>query len=254
MIDSHAHLNDASFDDDFDLVIKRSRQAGLKYIINVAEDLVSSQKALKQSELIPELFCSVGWHPHKASHFTEDDGNSLKKLFSLPKVKAIGEIGLDYHYNFSTPEDQIKVFRRFLDLSLELDFPVVIHCREAENDILKIIEECKKSNWKGVFHCFTGSLDFAKEVLQLGFHVSFSGIITFNNADDLQNVAKNIPNNKLLVETDAPYLSPLPFRGKRNEPANINNIIKKIAILKNIDLDVLIDILSQNTINLFSLE
>lgn len=254
LIDTHAHLNDAAFDVDLNDVIDRIRTQGILNVINVSEGVESCEKSLQQAEIYPELFCTIGVHPHKAAAATEQDLQKLKLLSVSSKVKAVGEIGLDFYYNFSPREIQKQVFIQFLKLSLEINLPVIIHCRDAEKEMEDVFRILDHHNWRGVIHCFTGSYEFAQKMLDLGFYISFSGIITFKNANALRDVVAQIPLERMLVETDSPYLAPAPYRGKRNEPAYISHVAQQIAEIRNLPIDEIMRITTMNAIQLFSLE
>lgn len=247
MIDSHCHLADAVFSADLDLVVARARAAGVAEALCVLsavdeEEFVRARQVLK---LWPTIVFAVGVHPHTAGRLTEkpvsveefmrqaisDIEISLRTVSSgmSSRVRAIGEIGLDYHYEYSEREVQRQVFRQQLRLAGEIDLPVVIHTREADVDTLKIIEEEGQGRIRGIFHCFTGDKVMARQVVDLGFHVSFSGIVTFANAAKIREAAKLVPDDRLLVETDSPYLAPVPHRGGRNEPALVKHVLLTIA-------------------------
>ncbi len=254
LIDTHAHLNDAAFDADLNDVIDRVRQRGIRSVINVSEGVESCEKSLQQADQYPELFCTIGVHPHKAAEVTEEDFQKLKLLSVSPKVKAVGEIGLDFYYDYAPREIQKQVFTQFLKLGLEINLPVIIHCRDAEKEMEEIFRVLGHQSWRGVIHCFTGSHEFAQKMLDLGFYISFSGIITFKNANALRDVVARIPLERMLVETDSPYLTPVPYRGKRNEPVHVLYVAQQIAEIKNLSIDEIMRITTINAIQLFSLE
>lgn len=236
MIDSHAHLDMDRFDPDRDEVVARARRAGVHTILSLAmvDDSDSYQRALP---LVAEhgLVTAVGCHPHDAKIFDAKGGEEL--LFDLAGrdgVLAIGEIGLDYHYNLSAPDVQQEVFRRQIRLAKELGLPVIVHHRDAEADLARMLEEEKASDVRGILHSFTASLETARMAIGHGFLISFSGIVTFKNAAPLQDVARALPLDTLLVETDCPYLAPVPHRGKRNEPAFVRETAAFLARLKGV--------------------
>lgn len=252
MIDSHAHLNDGRFADDHQQVIQRAREAGVEGIINVGYDLPSSQRAIDLAASYPELFATVGFHPHSAKFFSEESYGDLVSLAQQMKVVAVGEIGLDYYYDNSPREQQQYAFRRQMELAEELNLPVVIHSREATQDTLQIIQEFP--NVRCLLHCYSGSLETAEQYLAMGHYISIAGPVTFKNAARLQNVARNIPLERLLIETDCPYLAPEPMRGKRNEPAYVQFVAKKIAELHQVPLAEVIEHTKANTIQFFGLK
>lgn len=238
-IDSHAHLFFNDYRDDLDEVIGRALDAGVESIITPGTDLATSRESIALAEKYDMVFACVGFHPHDSSKV---DGTSLKEIEELsrhPKVVAIGEIGLDYHYNFSTPEKQRKVFALQIEIARRRNLPIVIHSRESEVDTLGIVEEILKDDprqSKGVFHCFPGDVAMAQKVIGWGFCISIPGPVTFPVKPDKPNtmaeVVAGIPMEHILLETDSPYLTPVPFRGKRNEPMHIPLIAGKIAELR----------------------
>jgi len=250
-IDTHCHMEMKEFDSDREEVIKRAREAGLEVMITIGSDLEGTLEGLKLAELHDFIYCAVGIHPHEAKDFSDQTYSLLKELAQKKKVIAIGETGLDYHYDHSPGDLQRTVFRKQLELANESGLPVVIHSREADEDTLNIVRESGLSH--GVFHCFSGNEDMAEQVMALGFYISIAGPVTFKKAKGLQEVAKRIPDDYLLIETDAPYLSPEPFRGKRNEPAYIINTAKKIVELRGISLQDLSRITTLNAKRLFSI-
>ncbi len=229
LIDSHAHLDDARYDGDREAVITRARQAGVETFITIGCDLATSQAAVELAHQYPFVYASVGVHPHEVKHIGDDWYDQLCRLAKLSKVVAYGEIGLDYHYNYSPPKLQRDRFREQIGLARELDLPIVVHTREAQEDTIAILKEEKAQEVGGVFHCFSGDAWLAKDALDMGFFLSFSGVITFQNATMLRDIVKTVPMDRLLIETDCPYLTPVPHRGKRNEPAYVHHVAEKIA-------------------------
>ncbi|MBI1807619.1 MAG: TatD family hydrolase [Ignavibacteria bacterium] len=249
--DSHAHLFFKDFQDDLDDVIQRAQDAGVEYIVNPGTDLTTSRQSIELAEKYEMVYACVGFHPHDASKADDESLKEIERLSTHPKVVAIGEIGLDYHYNFSPPENQREVFTRQIEIAQRRNLPIVIHSREAEEDTLRIVEAMMKNqpNWrvndgelpKGVFHCFPGDVAMAKKIIDWGFYISFPGPVTFGNKPNKPNsmvdVATTISMEHILLETDSPYLTPAPHRGKRNEPANIPHIAKKIAELQGLSVE-----------------
>lgn len=250
-IDTHCHIEMKEFDPDREEVIKRAREAGIEAMITIGSDLEGTLEGVKLSELHDFIYSSVGIHPHEARDFTDQTYSLLKELTQKQKVIAIGETGLDYHYDHSPRDLQRIVFRRQLELANETGLPVIIHSREADEDTLNIVRESGISH--GVFHCFSGNPDMAEQVMALGFYISIAGPVTFKKAVGLQEVARRIPDDYLLIETDAPYLTPEPFRGRRNEPVYIINTAKKIAELRGISLQDLSRITTLNAKRLFTI-
>lgn len=260
-IDTHAHLNFQAFEKDLDEVIRQAQGAGVEKIINVGADLESSQRAVDLAQKYEGLSASVGIHPHHAGNHgnTENAKETLKKLAQYPKVVAIGECGLDYHSyergGVTAPQKQKKLFLAQIKLAQELNLPVIFHCRDAHKDILKIFnfQLAIFSSIKGVFHCFSGDEKFLKEVLNRGFYIGFDGNITYKKAQNLRELVKLTPLARLLLETDAPYLPPEPFRGLRNTPANVKIIAKAIAQIKNLPGGKIAQATTQNAQTLFHL-
>jgi TatD DNase family protein len=236
-VDSHAHLDDPAFDPDRDAVIGRAREAGLRYILAVgggsgADDLARSIPIAEQYDWV---YATVGIHPHEAARAEEKHFEALRAAAQHPKVKGIGEIGLDYHYEHSPRETQRQVLIRQLEIARELRLPIVIHCREAWEDLGEMIgEHWQASGLGGILHCFSGTRQDALKFLDWGFLISFAGNLTFKKADDLRAVAREVPLDRLLVETDSPYLAPVPYRGKRNEPAYVREVTRALAALRNL--------------------
>ena len=252
IFESHAHLDDERFDKDRDEVIKKASEKGVKGIINVGADLMSSRASLGLAEKYGFICASCGIHPHEA--FSYDD-NAEKELITLLRHKrtvAVGEIGLDYHYENTDKEIQKNAFRRQINIANEFSYPLIIHDREAHKDCLDILKEEKAQNIRGVFHCYSGSAEMVKEILKLDFYISFTGVVTFKNARKVIEAVREVPCERLLVETDCPYLSPVPNRGKRNHPGNLTYIIEKIADIKGMNYNDLCKVTWENTLELFS--
>jgi TatD DNase family protein len=231
LIDTHTHLDDARYNDDRDAVITRAREAGIDAFLTIGCDLATSQSAIALAKQYPFVYASIGVHPHEVRHIQDDWYDEFRRLAKNAKVVAYGEIGLDYHYNHSSPKEQRERFREQIQLARELRLPVIIHTREAQEDTIAILKEERASEVGGVFHCFSGDGWLAKEALDMGFYLSFSGILTFQNAGALREIAKNTPLDRVLIETDCPYLTPVPYRGKRNEPAYVSQVAKQLAVL-----------------------
>src|SRR5687768_15278527 len=245
MIDSHCHLAGEEFAQDLDAVIARAREAGLVrcLVILAADDDAEFEQADRVTRAWPDVRYAIGVHPHNAHKFEDSPeaaaGLTANRLQMVPSARAIGEIGLDYHYDFSPREVQQAVFRVQLQLAVSLDLPVVIHTREAEEDTLRIIAEESHGTLRGVFHCFSGDADAARRALATGFHISIPGIATFPKSGALRDAACDVPEDRLLIETDSPYLAPLPFRGQRNEPGYVVSVLELLAELRGVDRGVL---------------
>ena len=229
LVDSHCHLDDAQFDADREQVIERARAAGVERMmaIGTGEGPPDLEAGLRLADRYPFIYATVGVHPHDASKAAAGTFDRLRELLRHPKVLAMGEIGLDYHYDFSPRDVQREVFAKQLAIAGEAGKPVVIHTREAWDDTFG----CFGSNWTGVgiMHCFTGGPEQARQALDLGFHLSFGGVVTFPKAEENREAARLTPADRLLVETDAPYLAPVPHRGKRNEPAFVAETVRRLA-------------------------
>ena len=252
-IDTHCHLEMDAFDKDRDEVIGRAVDANIKYIINPGSDREANIKGLQLSAGHPRIYSAVGIHPHDAKTLDEPLVRELKEWIKKPKVVAVGEIGLDYHYLHSPKGVQIEAFRRQIQLAKEAGLPIIVHSREAKNDTLRIL--CDEiTDTSGVLHCFSGDLHMAEKAMELGFYISFAGPVTFKNAEKLREVAKVIPDEFLLIETDAPYLSPMPMRGKRNEPLYVKYTAAVIAEMRGITVADLARITTLNAKKLFGIE
>ena len=256
MTDSHCHLADDAFTEDRAGVIERARAAGLTGAVCIlaAESDVEAARAVEVSASWPAIRFAVGLHPHQAGRFA---GKELEvgafvrhAVQGLPQVRALGEIGLDYHYNFASKDTQQAVFRNQRQLAAELDLPFIIHTREAEEDTIAILKEAG-GPFRGVLHCFTGTQWLADEALALGLHVSFAGIVTFPKAANLRDVARQVPADRILCETDSPYLAPTPYRGKRNEPAWVVRVAEELASLRQEPVERLADRIDANFAELF---
>jgi len=253
LADSHCHLTDAQFDADCDLVIARAREAGLScfIVIGANGDFAHNEKAVALAQEHEDIFAIVGVHPHDAKMITDETYVRLRELARRPKVVGLGETGLDFYYDNSPREAQRTHFRAFIRLARELQLPLSMHVRDAYAEAAQIVQEEGEGQVRGVMHCFTGSAEEAKTLLDLGLYISFSGIVTFKTATDLRAVARLIPLDRLLVETDCPLLAPIPYRGKRNEPAYVAQVAKVIAETRGIPLEALAAATWQNTAILF---
>lgn len=253
MIDSHAHLDEERFDEDREELIKSLKENAISYVINPSSDMETSRRVVELSNKYDNIFAAVGIHPHDAEGFKEEDLDELRELSKDERVVAIGEIGLDYYYDNSPREIQKEVFRKQLQLSHELDLPVIIHTRDAMGDTYDILKEFE-GHVRGVMHCYTGSIEMAEKFMKLGFYISIAGPVTFKNAVNVREMAKQIPLERLLIETDSPYLAPVPNRGKRNDPTNVRYVADMLANLKEIQIDKIIEHSRENTVELFSLK
>lgn len=248
LIDTHAHIYYEDFAQRIEEVIQSASDNGVEKIITVGVDLKSSEECIKLAEKFPSVFATCGYHPHEAVKAPKRYLYELENMAAHPKVVAIGEMGLDYHYNFSDPKIQQKVYREQLELAVALQLPAVVHCRNSDDDILQGINESACEN--GVIHCFASNVEFAEKILETGFHISFTGMITF--VKELEEVVIEIPLERMMVETDSPYLSPKPHRGKKNEPKNVLHVAEKIAELKEIYLEEVAESTTETAMNLFT--
>lgn len=257
-VDSHAHLDGPEFDADRDAVIQRARDAGVSTLLNVGTGDPHSgalERAIELAEKHAGIYASVGVHPHDARLFDDAAEQRLATLTGQSKrVIAWGEIGLDFHYDNSPRETQVQAFRRQLQLARAARLPVIIHTREAEVETVAMLEsEWSGAGLPGIMHCFSGSLALAQSALELGFLISFSGIVTFKKADGLRSIARQVPLDRLLIETDCPFLAPVPFRGKRNEPAFVVEVARCLAELRGLKLDEVARLTSANFAGVFKL-
>jgi TatD DNase family protein len=251
LIDSHCHLDDLRYDADREATIGRARAAGVGHFVTIGCDLETSRAAVTLAKQNPLISATVGVHPHEAKLIQEGWYDELRVLAQSNRVVAYGEIGLDYHYDHSPRDVQRTRFREQVQLARELRLPIVIHTREAQEDTIAILKEEKAGELGGVFHCFSGDAWLAKDALDLGFYLSFSGVITFQNALMLRDIVKTVPLDRILVETDSPYLTPAPHRGKRNEPAYVRFVAEKIAELHGMSVEQVEEAATQNTKRLF---
>ncbi len=252
-VDSHAHLQWASFDQDRDAVIRRAKKAGVANIVNIGFDVAGSRQGVELAAQHDGLYATVGLHPHTASQFNETVLEELRRLAGQAKVVAIGEIGLDYYRNRSPRAAQQQAFEAQLRLAEEVGLPVVVHDRDAHQEVLAVLSRFA-GRVEGVMHCFSGSQALAEQCIELGFYVSLAGTVTFPNARQLQAVARWIDVNKLLLETDSPWLAPQARRGKRNEPAFLPFVAETVAKLKGVSVDVLGEKTTRNAEEIFHIK
>ena len=249
--DSHAHIDGPEFDADREAIVERARAAGVTTILNVGTGDPHSgafERAVELGKKFPSVYTAIGVHPHDARFYDDAAESRIKQLIETgERVVAWGEIGLDFHYDNSPRDVQVEVFRRQLRAARKCELPVIIHTREAEAETIEILtSEYAGAPRRGVFHCFSGSRQLAEEALALDFMISFSGIVTFRKAEELREVAKQVPLDRLLVETDCPFLAPVPYRGKRNEPAYVVEVARSIAELRGVELDEIARVTTEN--------
>ncbi|MGI8992491.1 MAG: TatD family hydrolase [Bryobacteraceae bacterium] len=251
LVDSHCHLDDQKFQPDLEAVLGRAADIGVERMLaigtgNGPPDL---EAAIRLADRYPQIFATAGIHPHDASKTVEATFDNLRKLLDHPKVLALGEIGLDYHYDFSPRDTQRAVFLEQLRIAREAAKPIVIHTREAWADTMSLLRDSRS----GVMHCFTGDAAQAREALDLGFHLSFGGVITFPKAEGVREAARLVPDDRLLIETDAPYLAPVPHRGKRNEPAFMIETARRLAAIRETTTEHIASVTSRNFERLFAI-
>ncbi len=252
MIDSHCHLADAQFADDLQAVLGRAALEGVATMVTIGDSIEESKKCIELAENHEQIFCAIGVHPHNAKEWTSWDLQTFKALAaSSPKVRAIGEIGLDYHYDFSEPADQRTAFLQQLMLAKEVALPVVVHCREAVNDVWAIVDDVKPE--KLVIHCCTEKWKDVERFVERGYLLSFTGIATYANAQDVRDCIRHCPLSQMMIETDAPYLAPVPHRGKRNEPSFVTEVAKLIAQEKGVSLQEVDVATTRNAVEFFGL-
>ncbi len=260
IFDTHAHYDDEKFNGDRETVFKNIRSTGVLKVVNIGCNMKSSRLSRQFSENIPGFYGAVGIHPSDADEFNKESLDELRELASGERVVAIGEIGLDYYWNDFPKEVQREAFGRQLELARELDMPVVIHCREAAAETFEFMKkhaEILKSEGKevkGVIHCYSGSVEMAKEYVRLGYYIGVGGVVTFKNARKLIEVVETIPLDRIVIETDCPYLSPVPFRGKRNDSSNLIYVIEKISEIKGLIPSEVAEKLWDNAHKLYGLE
>lgn len=252
-VDTHAHLFMKDFENDLDSVIQKSLENGIDFILVPATDLETSQKAIELSNKYENIYAAVGIHPQDSSNWNSSDLEKLSELAEHPKVVAIGEIGLDYYYDYSPKEKQIEAFRAQLELALKKKYPAIIHNRQADEDTMEIVEEFTRKGLKAQFHCFAGDIKMAKRLVELGHFISFTGNITYKKADDLREIIKCIQLENMLLETDSPFMAPLPHRGKRNEPTNVKINAGMIAELQHLSLEDVARTTNYNVYRLFGI-
>ena len=251
MIDSHCHLDHEPLFNNISEVLKRSKESGIKKLLTICTTISGFNNIINILKIDPIIYGTFGIHPHETETNIVNKKTIIENINSNPRLIAVGETGLDFFYNHSSKKKQIESFKVHIEAAIELDIPIIVHSRNAEEETFKILNDYKTHKPKVLMHCFTGSYDFFKNMEKLNSYFSASGIITFNNSSDLQNTFAKIPNNKLLVETDSPFLAPVPMRGKKNEPSFIKYTLKKLANLKKIDEIEMINLTTKNFETLF---
>ncbi len=253
LVDTHAHLVSEAFAGDCDETIDRAKGAGVSAVVCVADGVESSESSIALAARREEVWATVGIHPHQAGSAPDDVTTALSRLCTEPRVVALGEMGLDYHYDFAPVADQERVFREQLRLAGELNLPVVIHNREADHDVIRILRDERAERFGGVLHCFWSDWKTAEAALELGFYLGVGGPVTFKRSQDLRKILERVPLDRLVVETDSPYLAPVPNRGKRNEPAYVAESARALAEVKGVAFEELAAITTANATKLFNL-
>ena len=251
IIDTHAHLDLNDFDADRNEVIARAQENHVDTILTVGTFMEANRFSMDLAQKYEPVFASVGIHPHDSQEVTDENLAELRRMYQLPKVVAIGEIGLDYFKMYMPKDIQRPAFEKQVELALDLAAPIIIHDRDADDEILDMLSSIRNADWQGVFHCFPGDCAMAKKVLDLGFHISFTGVVTFKNFK-AEEIVNYIPLERLLLETDCPFMAPVPVRGKRNEPSYLRFIAEKIASMRAIPVETLVRQTRSNTLALFS--
>lgn len=249
--DTHAHYDSGKFNADRDEVLRAVHDSGVALVVDPGDSGVTSERAVALAQAHDFVYAAVGWHPEEADSWTDSSLAHIRALAAQPKVCAIGEIGLDYYWDASTKAKQERMFRAQLELALELDLPVIVHDREAHGDSLRIV--CDYPQLRGVFHCYSGSVEMARELLRRGWYLGFDGPITYKNADKAPEVIAACPAERILLETDSPYLAPVPNRGKRNDSRNLPFIAARVAEIKGMMIDQVAEVTLQNGKKLFDL-
>jgi TatD DNase family protein len=252
LIDTHAHLDFDNYDQDREEVFNRAREIGVEKIVNIGADLEGSRRVVELAEKYDDVYASVGIHPHEADTVNDESLAEIKALADFPKVKAIGECGLDFYYDNSPREIQKEAFKKQLQLALELKLPVVVHSREAAAETLAILDEIADFAENLIFHCYAYGPVEIEEIIKRDYYVAFGGLITFNSAQPIRDALKKMPLDRILLETDAPYLTPAPYRGKRNEPAYLEHIVKKAAAIKGIRAEEMGKITTENAERIYN--
>lgn len=259
LIDSHCHIDGEQFDEDRDEVVDRARAAGVGVMLNIGTGDPHTddfRRAVAVAEKYDNVYASVGVHPHDAKLYDDKaEAHLIELVRSSPKVIAWGEIGLDYYYDHSPRDVQVDVFRRQIRTARELDLPIIIHSRDADDETVEILtEECSYDGFRGIMHCFGGTPEMAEALMKVGFLISFAGNVTFKKAENLRDSARVVPLDRLLIETDCPFLTPIPFRGKRNEPSFVVHTANFLADLYGVEIETIAEHTTRNFLNFFRLE
>jgi TatD DNase family protein len=253
LIDSHAHLDMEEFNPDRDRVIDAALSSDIRRIITIGIDVESSIAGIKLAQAYPPVFATVGIHPHNADNVTKEDLAQISLLLDSEKVIGVGEIGLDFYRNRSSRQNQINLFKQQLEIAMSLNLPVVMHARESHADILKTLSSFKENSLTGVIHCFSGDYNLAKTYIEKGYYISIPGTVTYKNANQIRDVVSRVPLHRILLETDSPFLAPVPYRGKRNEPSYLVNTALEVAKIRGISFEAVSTQTTENVCKLFNL-
>lgn len=246
IFDTHAHYDDDAFDEDRDALLSGMKEAGVEYIVNVGASMASSERSLKLAEKYPFVYAAVGVHPDEVGELDEEKLTQLREWSNHPKVKAIGEIGLDYYWDKEKHDLQKHWFMRQMELASEVNLPMIVHSREAAKDTLDMVIAAKPLDLSGIIHCYSYSVEQAREYLNMGYYIGIGGVLTFKNAKKLKEVAEYAPLSQIVLETDCPYLAPTPFRGKRNDSSLIAYVAEELAAIKNMPVEEVLCITNEN--------
>lgn len=253
IFDTHAHYDDDAFDEDRDVLLSGMKEAGVEYIVNVGASMASSKRSLELAEKYPFIYAAVGVHPDEVGELDDEKVAQLKEWAMHPKVKAIGEIGLDYYWDKEKHGLQKYWFMRQMELAHEMKLPMIVHSREAAKDTLDMVVAAKPLELKGIIHCYSYSVEQAREYLNMGYYLGIGGVLTFKNAKKLKEVAEYAPLSQIVLETDCPYLAPVPYRGKRNDSAKIAHVAEELAAIKQVSVEEVLQITSENGRNLYGI-
>ncbi len=253
IFDTHAHYDDDAFDEDRDTLLSGMKDAGVEYIVNIGASMASSKRSIDLAEKYPFMYAAVGVHPDEVGELNEEKFEELRKMAKHEKVKAIGEIGLDYYWDKEQHDLQKLWFMRQMELSSELNLPMVVHSREAAKDTLDMVMSVKPLQLRGIIHCYSYSVELAREYLNMGYYLGIGGVLTFKNAKKLKEVAEYAPLSQIVLETDCPYLAPVPFRAKRNDSSKLIYVAEELAAIKQVPVEEVIRITSQNGRRLYNI-
>ena len=253
IFDTHAHYDDDAFDEDRDVLLSGMKEAGVEYIVNVGASMASSERSIKLAEKYPFVYAAVGVHPDEVGELDEEKFAKLREWTTHEKVKAVGEIGLDYYWDKEGHDLQKHWFMRQMELASEVKLPMIVHSREAAKDTLDMVIAAKPLNLSGIIHCYSYSVEIAREYLNMGYYLGIGGVLTFKNAKKLKEVAEYTPLSQIVLETDCPYLAPVPFRAKRNDSSKLSYVVEELAAIKQISVEEVIRITNENGRRLYNI-